>query len=288
VNIRAGCYVGPIMRNFLILVCLWLLGCTYEIGEDDDVTTPKGFVTPEHYGREKVFAPGSLPFLPKSRSVLSLPRAEPWRVPRVQSMIVSVQNEDADMDQRYFLRWVLRSGIGGARTQVVFDAIGFTRLALPIEQVDLSLAVEPWIVDFPDEPGGTVTAHAYIGDGNIGELQPGPTYTQRFSCDPVGAGDPVDRIAIPAGASRFRIMGEEAAVSTPFTPDLTVIAAQGLNTLATWVGGRAPDLNSPNTLHALYYSGDFIPIPAGVTVLLFVNANAGTSRVGFVQFGLDL
>jgi hypothetical protein len=288
----------------LIVVALLLVGCAFEV-ETDDMTgrripmpgAPRarvGAATPESWGQEKTFRPGTLPLFPQSAVVLTMPPLGEWRVPRTQTLIVGVENEDIDANQEYFLRWILKSGAGGARTQVVFDALGFTRLSVPLEQATLSLAYEPWS-SAQDSPDGIVQAHAYLGDFGIGELDPGPTYTARFGLPPAPnpAASSFETVLIPTGARRFRVLGDDPSVGvgpvtiSPFRSTVIYQLKQGSTTVAQFVGGRAA-VTDGNSLLSLYYSGGFIPIPAGVTKFLISNSDTANSVVGWLQFGLDL
>lgn len=289
----------------LVLVALLLTGCAFEV-ETDDMSgrsrmlmpgAPRarvGAATPESWGQEKTFKAGTLPQFPQSAVVLTMPPLGEWRIPRTQTLIVGVENEDVDVTQEYFLRWILKSGAGGARTSVVFDAVGFTRLSVPLEQASLSLAYEPWSSS-NDSPDGIVQASAYLGDFGIGELDPGPTYTARFGLTP--APNPAvkssDVVLIPTGASRFRVLGDDPSITvgpatvSPFRAEVTYLLKQGNTTLAQFVGGRAA-VTDGNSLLSLYYSGGMIPIPAGVTKIVIENSDTSNSVAGLVQFGLDL
>lgn len=286
-------HVGPYMRNLVTFLFLFLLGCTCETNPegDEEMTQyrePRGAAKPENWGQEKVFTVGKLAKFPRSSVVLDLPAMKEWRVPRVQSLIAAVENADTDSNQEYFLRWVLRSGTGGARTQVVFDAVGFTRLSLPVEQVNLSLAYESYS-DSNDSPAGVIKAHAYLGDFAIGELDPGPMYTAiaRVAIAPNPGSPAVTVIPLPAGANRFRLIGNERSTVGPFRTTTYVSLKQGNTTVAGYVGARAA-LTSANSLHALSYTGDFIPIGAGVSRIEVENTDTVNGIFAFIQFGLDL
>lgn len=283
------------MRGALVF-CVWLLGCGQESDEDDMSMResrrihgiPRGEIVPEQWGQQRVFPIGQLPSRQAGGSpMLKLNPLPKWRVPRVQSMIVGVENLDADANQEYFLRWILSSGTGGARTEVVFDAVGFTRLALPLEQGGLALAYEPYSTA-NDSPAGVVTASAYIADFGVGELQPGPTYTALVQVAIAAPGVPTTQtIDLPTGANRFRLVGNPRLTVGPFRTTTFVSLVQGATTVAGYVGAgaAATDLNN---LLALHYTGDFIPIPAGVSRVVVENSDVANGIFGFIQFGLDL
>lgn len=279
------------MTKFFLWIAAWLLvGCAYDVTtlpeeEIEPMPPSRGAATPESWGQLKAFKPGQIPTFPRSAAVLTLPPLPAWRIPRVQTLIAGVDVTDNDEVQRYFLRWVMRSGTGGARTEVVFDAVGFTRIATPLEQVVLSLAVEPWAPSFPDSPAGLVNAHAYAGDGNVGELQPGPMYTLYRD---VTAGAGSVEIPLPVGANRVRIVGDpDAGANGPFDPNFKLQFRNGASTVARFTGlGAAP---GDPSLYTVFYSGEFIPIPGGVTAVSLLNlAVVGNNKTCFVQFGLDL
>lgn len=250
---------------------------------------PYGEITPEEWGQQREFATGQLPSRAQGGApLLRLNPMPDWRVPRVQSMIVSVENRDADANQEYFLRWILSSGAGGARTEVAFDAVGFTRLALPMEQGALALAFEPYSTA-NDSPAGVVAASAYIGDFAIGELQPGPTYTDlvQVAIAPNPGVSAFQTIDLPTGANRFRLAGQPRSTVGPFRNTTHVALMQGNTIVAEYVGaGAAP--TDANNLLALHYTADFIPIPAGVSRVRVENTDIVNGIFGFIQFGLDL
>lgn len=276
------------MRILLTFLFLFLFGCTCETqldeGDEGDEMTqsrePRGAAKPENWGQEKVFLLGQVPRLPKTAAVLSLPSMKEWRVPRVQTVIAAVENEDVDVAQQYVLRWKLASGTGGARTTVFFDAVGFTRLALPVEQVTLSLGFESY-AGGTDAPAGTVKAHAYIGDFGVGELDPGPTYTTYFRAELGGT----TTVTLPPGAKRFRVLGDVGSVLNPFLATNVVQALQGGSVICRWV--LAPAAPGDPSLFDMFYSGAFMPVPGGVNRLQISNGGGGPIE-GFIQFGIDL
>lgn len=272
------------MRGALMLLLCMACG---EEGETDMMRgltgIPRGGAAPESWGQERVFSPGSLPTAASGgATLLTLPPRPDWRTPRVQTLIAGVTIEEIDaVANDYHLRWILQSGTGGARTEVQFDALGFTRVALPIEQARISLGYEAYAGG--GVPGDRISAFAYIGDFSVGVLPPGPTYTEYF--DPAAA--TFQRFNLPVGATRFRMSGNEntlAAVS-PFKITTTVTARNLPQVLATWAGlGAAP---GDPSLYALHYTGDFIPLPAGTNVVEVDNQSAAQIQ-GRLIFGLDL
>lgn len=273
-----------------ILSCVWLLACGAASEEGEDMNRrirgiPVANVVPEQWGQQRSFAVGQLPRLiagAGGSAILKLNPLPKWRIPRVQTLIAAVENQDVDVAQRYFLRWTLTTGVGGARTSVQFDAVGFTRLNLPAEQLELALAYEPY-AGGSDSPAGVVTAHGYVGDFATDGGDPGPTYTTYFS-NTFGGG--TTEIPVPPGARRFRLIGDVGSANNPFSSPASELAAlQGGTTIARWL--PAPAAAGDPSLWALFYTGDFVALPGNATKLSFLNGVGGTQE-GFIQFGLDL
>lgn len=278
---------GAMLFALLLVACGVDDGSQQESETDDMVRRIRGIPTggaqPESWGQEKVFAPGELASAAAGGSVvMSLPPLPRWRTPRVQTLICGVKVTPDALGNDYHLRWILQSGTGGARTEVQFDAVGFTRVALPIEQARVSLAWDPF-VEPGTTPGDTFSAFAYIGDFAVGELEPGPTYTEPFT---LAAGAQV-QYAIPQGASRFRMAGESNTVAalSPFKVSTIVTARNQPQPIATWNGYGA--VATDPSLFDLHFSAGFIPLPGGTNILEVFNG-AAAPITGRIIFGLDL
>lgn len=277
------------MRGALLLCVLAACGGASELEEGDDMNRrirgiPYANIVPEQWGQQREFRVGQLPQLVNGVGGSAILKVNPlpeWRIPRVQTLIAAVENQDVDVAQQYFLRWTLFSGVGGARTAVQFDAVGFTRVNLPAEQLELALGYEPY-AGSTDSPAGIVTAHAYVGDFSTDGGEPGPTYTTYFQNV---FGGPTSVIPLPPGARRFRLIGDVGSANNPFVSTNEVSVLQGGTTVARWLCGPAAP-GDPSLLE-LFYTGGFITIPGNANRIAFFNGAGGT-REGFIQFGLDL
>jgi hypothetical protein len=250
------------------------------------------YATPEQWGQEKSFPAGV--WVPDNPLVV-LQRDPPpdmaRHLPRVSTLICGVENEDNDQRQDYSLRWEFTLGVGGARTPIRFDAMGFTRLAVPTEGFTLSLVVEPFPPPFPqgDVPAGTVHAFAFVAEGGIGHsYAEGATHSTPFEVETTLGADVFD-VVVPPGASAMRVAGRNGTgggISTPFRPQFLLQMRQGTSALATLVGeGAAP---ADPSLRTLYYSGLWLPLPGSMTNLEIAIADFPTVTRGVLQFKVDL
>jgi len=284
VNIPGRLHVGPIMRHSLILLLLFLSGCVYEVEDEDPMTllNDRARSTPEQWGQEKVIKSSEW----KRGQIISvLTRDTPrhFTPPQTSTIICGVLNRDSDQDQEYLLRWVLRAGVGGARTQVVFDATRFTRIALPIDAFSLGLTIEDTNPAFPDNPDSPVDAFAFVGEGAVGVSDAnGPIYSQFFALGANSTG----HFVIPEGASAIRVAGVMDASDSPFVTDLTLQVVRGVSILAG-LPGRGAAVSDPSLL-TLFASGDWIPLVGSATGVDLINGSMASTQTGFIQYKIDL
>lgn len=285
-NKRVGSHVGPFMTKtilFLLTLFLTLTGCTYETNEqEEDMGRPHSI--PEQWGQEKVFKPGTWK-AGQVRVVLTRDTPAVFVPPQTSTIIAGIVNGDADESQRYILRWVLRPGTGGARTEVRFDATGFTRVALPLEAFSLGIECEPFDDVDPDFPAGIVQAFSFVGEGAVGTSDAeGPIYSKYFEIA-VGASLVVP---IPEGAASFRLAGLiPGSTATPFTDDFTLIVRRGSDEIQN-AKGLGAAIGDPS-LFTQYMSGRWIPLVGSASSVLLDNSlGAGDAAIGYLQFKLDL
>ncbi len=277
------------MRTLIIFLGLFFFGCTYETNAIESDDMGKVYSTPEQWGQEKTFTADS--FKPNQVQVVLTrdpPREGERKLPQTSTIICGVTNEDVDATQNYNLRWVLRPGVGGARTEVRFDAVGFTRLALPLEAFTLGLVVEPWDSG-SDVPAGVVDAFAFVGEGGVtgGEAATGPTFTEFFEVDAT-AGAASIIIELPEGATAFRVIGSPTGggITSPFSTTFGADFIQGSTVRGAIAGlGAAP---GDPSLFTLYASGNWFPLPGSLTAFQLHNTGAGTKIRGMLQFKIDL
>lgn len=282
--------VVPVMRFFFLLLVVLVTGCLSPEeapAEGDDMSARgvaipgRALSTPEQWGQEKVIRPTQWKGPGQATSILTRDTPRVFTPPQTSSLLCGVVNEDTDDLQRYFLRWVLRPGVGGARTEVVFDATRFTRLSLPLEAFSLSLRYDPYTAD-ADAPEANVNAFAFVGEGGLStDEASGPTYTAYFV---TVAG--LANVEIPAGATSVRMAGGlPGVVGSPFHAQVTLVASNANSTLQSLPGlGAAPADPSCWTLFA---SGGWLRIPGSANRMAIVNGS-GVARDGFLIFKLDL
>lgn len=239
--------------------------------------------TPEQWGQEKVFQQGT--WQPgQVRSVLTRDTPVEFTPPLTSTLIAGVFNPDTDQIQDYILRWVLKPGTGGARTEVRFDATRFVRISLPLEAFSLGLALDD-NGGSGDSPTGDVQAFAFVGEGGVAtDVDQGPTFSVPFDVPDNSA----QQFEIPVGASALRVVGPQPSFAvSPFIALNTLFFNRGAQVVATAPGlGAAP---ADPSLWTLYCSGDYIPLPASVTGVQISNARNTGGRVrGLLEFKLDL
>jgi len=248
---------------------------------------PRNQFNPEQWGQSKVFPVGS--WQPgKAKVVLNLdaPTHDGVRggakVPDVHTLIAGIENDD-NTNQSYIMRWQLRVGAGGARTEVLFDATRYTRISMPLETCTLALLADPYDGSV-DLPATEITAFAFAGEGFAEASTPGPMYSVRFNLVAVPPQDRVT-IPIPRGANRFRVVGNPYDGTSPFTTNFSAQVTAGPTSVRQVINGR--DVATPGLdLFGLYTRGEWLPIATGATEL-FLSTTFGVTA-GFVIFGLDL
>lgn len=265
----------------LLLTVVFTLGCS-------DMARP--YATPEQWGQERTFPVGSWTVKQPLVVLLRDPTASSLHLPQVNTLVMGVDNDSPGASQFYNLRWSLTHGVGGARVEVRFDAVGYTRIAMPVDGFTLALVVEPYALLPlpPDVPDGIVRAFAMAAVGGIGQdASEGATHTTGFQLDTT-AGPGAVAIPVPVGASAFRLVGKSTTgggISTPFSATTEVSFLQGGTLVASLVGqGAAP---ADPSLRTLYYSGDWFPLPGSMNVMRFSNTAAEVVR-GQFQFKIDI
>jgi hypothetical protein len=276
----------------LLLTVAFALACEGCFYSEEDMARP--IANLEQWGQQKVFAPAS--WATNQRQVV-LQRDAPSQeysaqhLPQVNTLLLSVENEDSDDAQDYNLRWELVLGVGAVRVPIVFDAVGATRVSVPTEAFTLALFAESFPEPYPqgDLPAGEVRAFAMTAEDGIGHsYAEGATHTTMFQLVTVAGADVFD-IPIPRGATAFRIVGKHATgggVATPFRPQFLVQIMQGTTIIATLVGEGAAVADP--SLRTLYYSGLWFPLPGSLTKFQLAMTDFPiTCNVG-VQFKIDI
>lgn len=267
--------VGPTMRYLILFLLCW--GCTYQTGED---MNGRALSTPEQWGQEKVVRPGD--WTDKALVVLTRDTPRVFTPPQTSTLICGVVNEDSDVVQEYALRWVLRPGVGGARTEVRFDATGFTRVALPLEAFTLAIEVDPDDPSNPDFPAGDVEAFAFVGEGGVGtDEAEGPSFTQYVHV--AATGDTI--VEVPVGATAIRLSGNSGITADPFLATTQLQIRRGISVLGI-LPGLGAAAGDPS-LWTLFASGAWLPLP-GTATNIKIHNGAGSAIVAHLQFKLDL
>jgi len=292
VNTEAGGVVGLRMtiipRSLLALVLFLATACTYYESADD---MPRAIATPEQWGQEKVFKKGTFiegkpqVVLTRDQSLKKLddPGAEITGNPQTSTILCGVDNLDSDSFQDYILRWVLRPGVGGARTEVRFDATRFTRISLPLEAFTLGLLLESLDPGNPDFPDGDVTAFAFVGEGGIGSGDiEGAIFTQFFTVPAVSDAE----FLIPTGATAWRMIGiSSASFGNPFLTSTFVRVQRGISVISDHEGRGT--LAADPSLLTLFASGQYLPLSGSSTQMHIINGDV-SSILGYFQYKLDL
>lgn len=268
------------MRCLCLLLCLFLFGCTYETGDD---MNDRARSTPEQWGQEKIFKADDPPWVVgQVRSVLTRDTPKVFVPPQTSTIIAGIINADSDVVQEYTLRWVLRAGTGGARTEVRFDATGFTRIALPLEAFSLGLVLDPDDPANPDFPAGDVEAFAFVGEGGVGTDEgEGPSFTQ--FCHVTAGGDLI--VEVPTGATAVRLSGNSGITADPFLTTTQLQIRRGITVLGILPGLGAAAGNP--SLWTLFASGAWLPLPGSATNIKIHNGAVGAIDAR-LQFKLDL
>lgn len=252
------------------------------------------YATPEQWGQRRNIPPGSWS-LDQIQDILTrdAPPEEMRHLPRVNTLICGVERNlvSPPTAQDYSLRWSLRMGVGGARVEVRFDAVGFTRIACPLEAFSLGLVVERYPPPFPlvDLPDTVIDAFALVAEGGIGHsVAEGATHTTLFRLVTTIAADVVI-VPVPVGASAVRVLGISATgggLFTPFAATKNLNFLQSGSLLNTLVGEGAAVADP--SLRTLYYSGQWFPLPGSMTELSFSNAAFPETVNVVVQFKIDI
>lgn len=235
---------------------------------------------PEQWGQSQLFpAAAFVPGQPLPLLRLTNPQQGAYKPPRVRTLILGIENDD-NTGQDYILRWRLSVGVGGARTEVDFDATRYSRVSLPFDECAVSLYADPF-AGSTDTPANAIQAFAFAADGYAEQTMPGPIFSEFF--DLVGAASA--NFPLPVGANRFRVIGEHPSGVTPFTVNTFVLTQAGAASVRSLIPGLGATPGVGDLL-GVYGSDRFIPIASGATELEVLNV-AGNAQ-GFVQFGLDL
>lgn len=265
----------------LLLFVLTVTGCTQETITTDqadaymnyDNRDPRRRVgLPQQWGQQQVFVASR--FQEGQELVVLQNDGSDEVLPQVRTLLLSLVPKSTPNVGNYAMRWVVRTGVGGASSRIIIDALGTQQISLPSSRFTISLMSEQLFVAIAGttftQPTADYTANVYVADGTT-ETQRAQ-YTQVTS---IPAGGLVS-LNIPSGANAFRTssgIGDVARLNTFVFSLLNGSAA------ASFLG---------DSLTAMSYGEDFIPIPGGTTSANLVN-NAG---VGFanpiIQWGLDL
>lgn len=214
----------------------------------------------------------------KPRVMLSIDAPFPWRVPRVQTLILGCEPRYGASQIATF-RWQLESGVGGARSVFNFDASKLQQVSLPTNTVRVLLyANEGPAGNYDLDDTTTIDAFAFVADGNTSTSA--AKYTTFFR---VGESGSAISVEIPKGASAWRLAGVPgAAPGDPFTSNFEYRIVSEAGVLDSLKGDQ---------LLLTHASDSFIPIPGsagGSTGGMRILSGDGSLGAGSIIWQLDL
>lgn len=198
-------------------------------------------------------------------------------LPHVRTLILSLTPSASPGNTNNILRWVIDSGVGGATSRIIIDALGVQQISLPTGKVTVSLMAEKFDTAAAfDQPNVDYVASAYIALGNTSTSQAKYTTLNEVPITTVQGFD------VPAGATAWRLAGTNPTADpngTPFAADKVYFFRVAGVTTASYLGNQLIPLN---------YSDGFIPLVGGTKVLVIANNNAAAALKAVVQWQLDL
>jgi hypothetical protein len=213
------------------------------------------------------------PGFQNAQIVLDLPSPEIPRVPQVQTIMLGAQIINPHDNARFFPRWLLELGTGGARVSFVLDAQRLQQVTVPAVTTRAS-----FFLDYADQGNTlfraddtTVFLVAYEADGNSNTTP--AQYTQPFI---VGAAT-ADVYTPPAGANRVRVVSADLGGDV-FAANTTYTFRQGTTGYDQYLGTEMKELHT---------AGGFVPIPAAANNIRIAVAGA-TGAGGFLLYELEL
>lgn len=208
--------------------------------------------------------------------------------PFVKNLTLGVSNPNSELIGTFALRWKIAFGVGGGEESFFVDANDLQQMSLSADQLRVSIAsTYVGIVDGKNQPLGIpfnysnptrdFDVSAFYAEG-MTSTDP-PTLTQQFKLDTAGAPSGLDTVLVPIPkfVSTFRLLGNPALPTSPFTANQTY------------------EIISPASTILDGYTGDKIfdvrlaPIPTGLGSFLFIQNNDGANQTtGSIEWGLDL
>lgn len=267
----------------LLLFVLTVTGCTQETITTDQANAetmnydnrdkrahgPAPLYNPAQWGQGLVIRGAQLQ---ENQEVTILMNDGSGELPQVRTLLLSVIPQNRPAFVNNILRWSIRTGVGGASSVFLFDALGTQQISVPSGKFTIALMAQKYDqnVSF-GVPTVDYSVNAYIGNGMTATQR--ATYT---NTETVPATASVN-IPIPNGANSFRLMS--AAAGDEVDNPLFLVSFTNATVDATFSGDKLIE----NTA----YSDSFIPIPGGSIDLFLVNGSA-TDAHPIIMWGLDL
>lgn len=265
------------MTKLILVLLVLITGCTLQPATEADMYENPNYngginYAPEQWGQRALVRGGQLQ---EGQPFVILQNDGSPGIPHVRTAMLTVVASDTPAQANNILRWVIDSGAGGANSRLVIDALGTQQISLPSSKLTISLMATK--LDLDDDfvlPDVDYAASAFIAVGNTST--PSAHYT---TVSTVNALSGVN-VLIPAGATGFRIGGNDPGASpstSPFTAAMNyTVFTSGFQ-----------DVYFGDDLFAIHSSEGFIPLPGGARNLSITSANAGTTDV-IITWQLDI
>ena len=221
----------------------------------------------QQWGQQERFA---APWTENEERILVNLDAEP-RTPVVKTAILGVERA-LTLTGSFMFRWKLLVGVSGASATFVIDAANLQQVSLPALTVSIALqATAIGQGQAFSSPSDSVKAVAFFADG-VTATAPAK-WTERFF---VAAGI-TQTCGVPAGGTRFRILGEDGVASSPFTAATVYIPFASFGQTDVFTGLQ---LGANRT--------QFVPATGHVRSLAINNTLNANAIVGLIEWEIDL
>lgn len=221
----------------------------------------------QQWGQQQRFTP---PWTENEERTLVMLDAEP-RTPVVKTLILALERP-ATLTGSFMFRWKLNVGVSGATATFIIDAGNLQQVSLPMLVGNISLvATALGEGQAFTTPSAAVKAVAFFADGTTSTAP--AQYTERFFINPGVS----QSVAVPAGATRFRILGEDGVASSPFTALTTYIPRANFGQTDVLTGAEIAAIRT-----------QWIPATGHVRSLDIQNLANPAAIVGLVQWEIDL
>lgn len=223
---------------------------------------------PEQWGQRLTVRPGQLQ---EGQEIVVLQNdGSDQGLPQVRTLLLSLnQTEEPTIIENGVTRWVITSGVGGATSRIIIDALGVQQVSLPSGKLVVSLMAERYDKKHTfHSPNVPMVASAYIA---IGETS---TEAAKYTSGVGLITLTTSKIPIPSGASAWRMTGTDTAYNPLVEYKFTI-------------PGGVDVVYTGDKLEPLAYQPGFIPLLGGSGPLVINNASSDFV-FAHVQWQLDL